>query len=164
HNHLVMQAGAYQNGTFVVGVAKGGDEEGVPAIAGSAIIAPSGEIMAQAATLGDELIVARCDLDLTKSYKETVFNFARHRQPEAAVDVVDRAADIARAVGGEEDDEIGDLLGLGGAAERQLLQILLPAPGIAELALRPCLHQRDDAVGLDRAGIAADDAHAVVEA
>jgi N-carbamoyl-D-amino-acid hydrolase len=82
HNHLVMQAGAYQNGTFVVGVAKGGDEEGVPAIAGSAIIAPSGEIMAQAATLGDELIVARCDLDLTKSYKETVFNFARHRQPQ----------------------------------------------------------------------------------
>jgi predicted amidohydrolase len=83
HNHLVMQAGAYQNGTFVVGVAKGGDEEGVPAIAGSAIIAPSGEIVAQAATLGDELVVARCDLDLTKSYKETVFNFARHRQPQA---------------------------------------------------------------------------------
>ena len=83
HNHLVMQSGAYQNGTFVVGVAKGGDEEGVPAIAGSAIIAPSGEIIAQAATLGDELIVARCDLDLTKSYKETVFNFALHRQPQA---------------------------------------------------------------------------------
>jgi predicted amidohydrolase len=83
HNHLVMQSGAYQNGTFVVGVAKGGDEEGVPAIAGSAIIAPSGEIIAQAATLADELIVARCDLDLTKSYKETVFNFALHRQPQA---------------------------------------------------------------------------------
>ncbi len=83
HNHLVMQSGAYQNGTFVVGVAKGGEEEGVPAIAGSAIIAPSGEIVAQAATLGDELIVARCDLDLTKSYKETVFNFALHRQPQA---------------------------------------------------------------------------------
>src|ERR1700730_14556415 len=83
HNHLVLQAGAYQNATFVVGVAKGGDEEGVPAIAGSAIIAPSGEIIAQAATLGDELIVARCDLDLTKSYKETVFNFALNRQPQA---------------------------------------------------------------------------------
>src|SRR6266404_3925199 len=83
HNQLSMQAGAYQNGTWVVGVAKGGDEEGVPAIAGSAIIAPSGEIVAQAATLGDELIVARCDLDLTKSYKETVFNFALHRQPQA---------------------------------------------------------------------------------
>ena len=31
HNHLVMQAGAYQNGTFVVGVAKAGDEEGIDA-------------------------------------------------------------------------------------------------------------------------------------
>src|SRR5690606_25452690 len=29
HNSLVMQAGAYQNGAFVVGVAKGGVEEGV---------------------------------------------------------------------------------------------------------------------------------------
>ncbi len=83
HNHLVMQAGAYQNGTFVVGVAKGGTEEGVPSLAGSAIIAPSGEIVAQAASLGDELIVARCDLDLTRSYKETIFNFAQHRVPEA---------------------------------------------------------------------------------
>jgi predicted amidohydrolase len=82
HNHLVMQAGAYQNGTFVVGVAKGGIEEGIPSIAGSAVIAPSGEIIAQAATLVDELIVARCDLDLTRSYKETVFNFALHRQPQ----------------------------------------------------------------------------------
>ena len=41
HNHLVMQSGAYQNGTWVVGVAKAGDEEGVPMIGGSAIIAPS---------------------------------------------------------------------------------------------------------------------------
>jgi predicted amidohydrolase len=83
HNHLVMQSGAYQNGCFVVGVAKGGTEEGVPSIAGSAIIAPSGEIIAQAASLADELIVARCDLDLTRSYKETIFNFAKHRVPEA---------------------------------------------------------------------------------
>ena len=45
HNHLVMQSGAYQNGTWVVGVAKAGDEEGVPMIGGSAIIAPTGEIV-----------------------------------------------------------------------------------------------------------------------
>ena len=42
HNALVMQAGAYQNGTWVVGVAKGGVEEGVDALAQSCIIAPSG--------------------------------------------------------------------------------------------------------------------------
>ena len=33
HNHLVMQAGAYQNGTWVVGVAKGGTVEGVESLA-----------------------------------------------------------------------------------------------------------------------------------
>ena len=91
HNHLVMQAGAYQNGTWVVGVAKCGREEGCDLIGQSAIIAPSGELVAQAATLGDELITARCDLDLTRSYKDTIFNFARHRRPEHYRLIVDRA-------------------------------------------------------------------------
>ena len=59
HNHLVMQAGAYQNGTWVVGVAKGGVEEGVDALAQSAIIAPSGEIVARCTTVGDELVGRR---------------------------------------------------------------------------------------------------------
>jgi predicted amidohydrolase len=82
HNSLVMQAGAYQNATWVVGVAKGGREEGVDQIGQSQIIAPSGEVVAMAATLGDELIVARCDLALCRSYRTTVFDFARHRRPE----------------------------------------------------------------------------------
>src|SRR6201991_5172776 len=67
HNRLVMQAGAYQNGTFVVGVAKAGVEEGVDHIGGSCIIAPSGEIVAACATKGDEIALARCDLDLCNS-------------------------------------------------------------------------------------------------
>jgi N-carbamoyl-D-amino-acid hydrolase len=90
HNHLVMQAGAYQNATWVVGVAKCGREEGCDLLGQSAIIAPSGEIVAQATTLGDELITARCDLDLTRSYKDTIFNFARHRRPEHYRLIVDR--------------------------------------------------------------------------
>jgi len=90
HNHLVMQAGAYQNATWVVGVAKCGREEGCDLLGQSAIIAPSGEIVAQAATLGDELITARCDLDLTRSYKDTIVNFARHRRPEHYRLIVDR--------------------------------------------------------------------------
>jgi len=32
--------------------------------------------------VGDELVVARCDLDLGKSYKTTTFDFAKHRRPE----------------------------------------------------------------------------------
>jgi predicted amidohydrolase len=90
HNHLVMQAGAYQNATWVVGVAKCGREEGCDLLGQSVIIAPSGEIVAQAATLGDELITARCDLDLARSYKDTVFNFALHRRPEHYRLIVDR--------------------------------------------------------------------------
>jgi N-carbamoyl-D-amino-acid hydrolase len=82
HNHLVMQAGAYQNGTWVVGVAKGGVAEGVESLAQSAIIAPSGQIVAQAVTTGDELIVARCDLDWCRNYKETLFDFDRYHRPE----------------------------------------------------------------------------------
>ncbi|MGE0880703.1 MAG: N-carbamoyl-D-amino-acid hydrolase [Acidimicrobiia bacterium] len=82
HNALVMQAGAYQNGTWVVGVAKGGVEEGVDSLAQSCIIAPSGQIVAQAFTPGDELIVARCDLDWCQNYKGTLFDFERYRMIE----------------------------------------------------------------------------------
>ena len=57
HNHLVLQAGAYQNGTWVVGVAKAGREEDCDLIGGSCIVAPTGEIVAQAKTLEDELVV-----------------------------------------------------------------------------------------------------------
>ena len=82
HNALVMQSGAYQNGTWVVGVAKGGVEEGVDSLAQSMIVAPSGQIVAQALTTGDELVVARCDLDWCRRYKGTVFDFDRYRRPE----------------------------------------------------------------------------------
>lgn len=82
HNHLVMQAGAYQNSCFVVGVAKAGMEDGCMLIGGSCIVQPSGEIIALATTLEDELITAACDLDLAKMGKETIFNFANHRRIE----------------------------------------------------------------------------------
>ncbi len=83
HNHLVMQAGAYENGSFVVGVAKGGVEEEVESLAHSVIIAPSGQIIAQAITTADEVIVAQIDLDHTRFYKETLFDFDRYRVPAA---------------------------------------------------------------------------------
>ena len=90
HNELVMQAGAYQNGSWVVGVAKAGNEEGVAQIGNSIIVAPSGEIVAACSTLGDELAIARCDLDLTLSYKNTTFNFEKHREPQAYGLIVER--------------------------------------------------------------------------
>jgi predicted amidohydrolase len=82
HNNLVLQAGAYQNATWVVAVAKAGVEDGHPMIGGSAIINPDGEIVASAKGEGDELVVHACDLDATAFGKKTVFDFARHRRIE----------------------------------------------------------------------------------
>ena len=82
HNALVMQSGAYQNGTWVVGVAKGGVEEGVDSLGQSMIVAPSGQIVAQALSTDDELVIARCDLDWCARYKNTLFDFDRYRRPE----------------------------------------------------------------------------------
>jgi len=77
-----MQSGAYQNGSWVIGVAKGGVEEGVDSLGQSMIVAPSGQIVAQAFTTGDELISARCDLDWCAKYTGTLFDFERYRRPE----------------------------------------------------------------------------------
>ena len=82
HNHLVLQAAAYQNGTWILGVAKAGREEGCDLIGGTYIIAPTGEIAAECKTLADELILAECDLDRCKEIQENIFNFDLHRQPE----------------------------------------------------------------------------------
>ena len=83
HNHLVLQAGAYQNGAWVVGVAKAGKEEDCDLIGGSCIVAPTGEIVAEAETLGDELLVYACDLDRCREIRENIFNFALHRKPDS---------------------------------------------------------------------------------
>jgi len=82
HSHLSMQAGAYQNATWVVGVAKAGDEDGHHLFGDTCIIDPDGYIVAQATTEEDELITYECDLDATKFLKDSTFNFAAHRRIE----------------------------------------------------------------------------------
>ncbi len=94
HNELSMQSGAYQNSTWVIGIAKAGVEEGVDMIAGSCIIAPTGEIVARSTGNADEVIVARCDLGLGRSYRETTFNFALHRRPEHYRMIVERTGPV----------------------------------------------------------------------
>jgi len=96
HNQIVMSAGAYQNGCFVVGVAKAGVEEGVDQIGQSSVFAPSGELLVRCVSLDDELQIARCDLDLCASYKTSIFNFAKHRRIEHYGLIVERtgAGDI----------------------------------------------------------------------
>jgi predicted amidohydrolase len=81
-HRLSLQSGAYQNSTWAVAVAKCGVEDGHPLMGGTMIVNPYGEIVAEAATLDDELVVADCDLDATVFGKRTMFDFARHRRPE----------------------------------------------------------------------------------
>jgi N-carbamoyl-D-amino-acid hydrolase len=92
HNALVMQAGAYQNGTWVAAAAKGGLEEGVESLAQSCIVAPSGQIVALAYTDGDELVTAKCDLDWCDRYRKTLFDFDRYRMVEHYEPITRRAS------------------------------------------------------------------------
>jgi predicted amidohydrolase len=87
---LSIQAGAYQNSVWVAAAAKCGLEDGAHMIGGSAIVAPSGEIVARAVTEEDELIAAEVDLALAEPYRQSVFNFAAHRRPENYRLIVDR--------------------------------------------------------------------------
>jgi predicted amidohydrolase len=82
HHKLSLQAGAYQNATWVVAVAKAGVEDGFPMFGCSVIIDPNGHIVAESKTEIDEVIVHPCDLDVTRFGKETIFDFKRHRRIE----------------------------------------------------------------------------------
>ena len=82
HNRLSLQAGAYQNASWVVAVAKAGVEDGHPLIGGSLIVDPNGIIVAECKTEEDELLVHPCDLDDTVFGKTTIFDFVRHRRIE----------------------------------------------------------------------------------
>ena len=97
HNRLVLQAGAYQNSTWVVAVAKGGVEDGHGLIAGSLIVDPDGKIAAEAKTEGDEVIVHPCDLDACAFGKKTIFDFARHRRTEHYRRIVEQTGVIEPA-------------------------------------------------------------------
>ena len=82
HHKLSVQAGAYQNSTWVVAVAKAGIEDGHPLFGCSLIVNPDGEIVAESKTESDEVILHACDLDATRFGKETIFDFKRHRRIE----------------------------------------------------------------------------------
>lgn len=81
HNRLSLQAGAYQNAMWIAAAAKCGLEEGSSMIGDSMIVAPSGQIVAQALSTGDEVITAKVDLEMGRLYRKTIFDFARHREP-----------------------------------------------------------------------------------
>lgn len=82
HHLLALQAGAYWSGTWVVASAHCG-------IGHSAIISPSGEIIAKSYSIEDEIINATIDLDYSKKIPHfspranTInCNFVRDRRPD----------------------------------------------------------------------------------
>ncbi|WP_283813066.1 N-carbamoyl-D-amino-acid hydrolase [Bradyrhizobium ivorense] len=97
HSMLVTQANAYMNATWAIAVAKAGDEDGSGLIGGSCIVDPNGRIVAEAATLGDEVVVADLDLDLCRQGKDKMFNFAAHRRPEQYALITERAGVVEPA-------------------------------------------------------------------
>jgi predicted amidohydrolase len=91
-----MQAGAYQNTIWIAAAAKAGIEEGQALLGGSCIIAPTGEIAAQATSVDDEVIVHRADLDLINLCRKVNFDFALYRRPDQYRLIAEQAGPVAR--------------------------------------------------------------------
>ncbi len=90
HHLITLQASAYQNVLWIGAAAKCGAEDGHHMIGGSAIVAPTGEIVAQSSGEEDEVIFSRIDLSLGDNFRKHVFNFAKHRSPEHYRLIVER--------------------------------------------------------------------------
>jgi predicted amidohydrolase len=97
HSHLSIQSGCYQNSCFAVATAKAGTEDGHELFGHSIIVNPQGEIMAQATSWDDELIVAEADLGKCELGRKTIFDFARHRRPEHYGRIADQVGSVPPA-------------------------------------------------------------------
>ena len=58
---------------------------------------PNGVIVAEAATLGDEVLVADCDLELCRQGKSKMFDMGAHRQPAQYGAITGRAGVVEPA-------------------------------------------------------------------
>ena len=79
---LILRARAFENGVFIVGVNKAGVEWERRYVGASLVASPlGGDLLARAATDGDEVVVATLDLgDLAEARKR--LPFARDRRPD----------------------------------------------------------------------------------
>jgi predicted amidohydrolase len=96
HSRLVVQANAYMNAAWAVAVAKAGNEDGAGLIGGSCIVDPGGQVVAEAQSLEDEVIVAECDLDRCLQGETKMFDFAAHRRPAWYGPITDRREQFHR--------------------------------------------------------------------
>jgi len=74
--------GAYQNATWSWQSPKPASRTAFHSLQAGLIVDPNGEIVAEASTEGDEILVHPCDLDRPFFGKKTIFDFARHRRIE----------------------------------------------------------------------------------
>ncbi|KAL3433398.1 carbon-nitrogen hydrolase [Aspergillus tetrazonus] len=91
HNRLSLTANSYMNACFSVNVAKAGEEDGHPLIAGTCIVDPKGYMVAEARTKGDELVTATLDLKKCRAGKTKTFDLRRHRRLDAYGLLLERA-------------------------------------------------------------------------
>lgn len=80
-SELSMRGGAYATTSYVLGAGKGGKEGGVTFIGGSLIIAPDGEIIAKAKTMGDEVVTAEIDVSRVEAMRKG-WNLAVDLRPD----------------------------------------------------------------------------------
>lgn len=91
HNKLSITHGSYTNSCWSINVAKAGVEDGkYPLIGGSCIVNPDGDVVAEAKTEDDELLVHEIDLSLCRRGKGKVFAFEKHRRIEAYARLVEQ--------------------------------------------------------------------------
>jgi len=83
---LELRAHAVFNGLFVAAANRVGNEGGKTYYGRSMIVAPTGDVLAQAATDRPEVIVADCDFDLVAKQRHTL-PFFRDRRPELYSDL-----------------------------------------------------------------------------
>lgn len=90
HHLISLQFNAYSNALWVAAAAKCGVEDGFHLFGGSAIVSPTGEIVAQAQSEEDEVLFVNADLALGDNFRAHIFNFAKHRRPEHYGLIVER--------------------------------------------------------------------------
>ena len=79
-SELAICGGAYSNATHAIAAGKAGLENGHTFIGGSFICGPDGAILAQATTMGDEVITAEIDLAAQRAQRRR-WNFEVNRKP-----------------------------------------------------------------------------------
>ncbi|MER5171370.1 nitrilase-related carbon-nitrogen hydrolase [Thioclava kandeliae] len=79
-SQLAITGGAYSNATWTIACGKAGEENGTTFIGASFICGPDGVIVAQAATMGDEVVLAEVDMAQQTKIRDR-WAFIENRMP-----------------------------------------------------------------------------------